>query len=68
VYRLLDPSPAIDGTFETETIYGLDRPVKRDPSHHLRVGELLARTSDFPNSLVGLAPATLQRLEQILLE
>ena len=38
-----------------------DGAVEREPGHHLRVGEVLARSAHLPDALVGMAPQALER-------
>ena len=48
-----------------ESLGDTDTTVDRGPAHHFGVHEVSARAADFPDAVVGLVPATRDRLDQI---
>jgi hypothetical protein len=59
-----DPAPAVDRAVETERLDGLDAPVKRDPRHHLRIGEMMASAPHLPDAFIGGAPHGFEMREE----
>src|SRR5215469_6754640 len=61
-------SPSLHGPFQSKFLAALDCPIEGVPNHCLRVRELLAPASNFPNAFVGLPPDLLEVLEQLPFE
>src|SRR6185369_13637622 len=61
-------TPSIDRPLEPAALHGFDATIERDPRHDLRMREMPARASDFPDALIGLRPRLLEMSEQRLLE
>ena len=49
-------APTINRRFEAEGLRILDRAVKCDPCHHLRIGKVLTSSADLPDTLVRRRP------------
>ena len=58
------PSSARPGPSRPKRLRILDRPVERDPGHHLGMGEMAARSANFPDALIRPLPVRLQELKQ----
>src|ERR1700730_2361196 len=56
--------PPIDRGLVTRVLRHLHAAVEGDPAHHLRMREVPARPAYFPNPLVGLVPALVERVQQ----
>src|SRR5688572_19643804 len=59
---IADHLPFFDGTFQSISCYYLDGSIKGNPGHHFRVSKMLLWASYFPDSMIGLLPATLEML------
>src|SRR3954464_1025201 len=52
-------APSVDRPVTAELLDRLDGSVRRDPGHHLRVGEVAPRAAHLPQAFVRLAPPPL---------
>src|SRR4051794_10073755 len=66
--RLAQDAPFLDRSLAAEAFDRLDRAIDGDPRHHLRMCELLAGATDFPDPLVRILPVALEEAEERLLD
>ena len=60
--------PAIDRSVEIESLDGLDGTVGGHPRHDLGVSELPPRPPHLPDPLIGVAPRSLEEVQEHLLQ
>src|SRR3954470_23430900 len=61
-------APAFDVRIEAEHLRAPDRAVERDPSHHLRICEVLRLAPYLPDAAVLVLPDRLEMLGELPLE
>ena len=57
-------APVVERPFKPERLRALDCAIERDPSHDLRIGEMLRRPAHFPNALIGLCQIFFEMFEE----
>src|SRR5687768_11881688 len=60
--------PTFEIAFEIELLDRLHRAIHRDPRHHFGMGEVPARATDFPDSLVWLVPMLFDEIDEMPLQ